>query len=159
MTISERIRRLEQLGEARDGISRGGYACDIGPYDLASVLQGWHPDAVFQNGEERYEGIEQLTEFFGGLSAPFTFHIFCNFETLATDPDSVTVHTYGLEGPILNGRGHFGAFEHIQTMDTVSLPSRSREWYQSIHLITSVDQGWVDGPAIADQTKSSDDQE
>lgn len=158
MTIDERLSRLEQRRVALDALATNGVACDTGPYELEGMLAGWHAEGIFESDNDRYEGLDEIGEFFGPLAAEFTLHIFSNPEVIAVEPGSVTLGCYGLEAPVLGGVAHFGAFSHQATFDTSGATALTRRWRQTIHLITPATLGWVNGPQIAEQTKETPEQ-
>jgi hypothetical protein len=153
-SLIDRIERLEAFRTATAAIAASGVACDAGPYDPEEATGGWHTDGEFVNGETGYQGIGAIRDFFAGLSATFTLHIFTNIELQDHDVETnrTTVHCYGLEAPSLAGVAHFGAFTHLIVQERQNAITRCRRWCQRIHLITPALAGWVRGPKIADQT-------
>lgn len=149
--LETRIVRLEKLRAAKEGIAAAGIACDDGPYDAAKATAAWAHAGEFSSEQDTFTGIAEIRRFFEGLAADFTLHIFTNLEEMG-DGAGTTVHSYGLEAPVLGGVAHFGAFTHIITVDHTSAKPLIARWRQRIHLITPALQGWVRGPKVADQT-------
>lgn len=153
LTLSERVRRLEHRRAAVAAISASGAACDTGPYDPSVATAAWRADGEFGTDATVYRGRDSIHEFFDGLSATFTLHVFSNIELKGYDAAGrPIVHCYGLEAPALGGVPHFGAFTHLVICDPPPAVETLRSWQQRIHLITPVLLGWVRGPKVAEQS-------
>lgn len=130
-----------------------GVACDDGPYDPEVATATWLADGEFSTDDTVYRGVGAIKEFFAGLSAAFTLHIFTNMELQACDGEGrTTVRCYGLEAPVLHDVAHFGAFAHLVVQDHPTGGRSFYRWQQKVHLITPALLGWVRGPKVANQT-------
>lgn len=151
--LPARLSRLESLRAAKARIAASGSACDEGPYDSEQAIAGWDPAGVFTSDGDTFDGIDAIRDFFDGLAANFTLHIFTNVEETDSVGSATVTHCYGLEAPVLGDVAHFGAFTHSITQDHSSASPLIESWRQRIYLITPVLQGWVRGGMIADQTR------
>ncbi|MPV38366.1 hypothetical protein GB881_15200 [Georgenia subflava] len=158
--VSDLVRRvsaLERSVEVRAMITAYGEACDEGPYQIAGLEKYWSRNARFASNGDEHVGHDDIAAFFKQLVAPFTLHYFTNIRVTGLGDDTVQVHCYGWETPVIGTASAVGAFTHDVALATDWQQKwRWNEWQQSVHFISPHDRGWAPATRVIDQTSTGE---
>lgn len=151
-SIEQEVQRLKDIEEIRALKTHYAELCDdsYNPKGLAALFT---EDAIWDGGLfGRYVGLQQIHDFFAGVSAHLTFALhmtMCHRIEIAPSGTEATGHWYTWMPATMDGRAVFAAATYNDEYKKVNGTWLFHRVNAQIHFMTPYEQGWVKQPYLS----------